>query len=214
MTTATLAGSRDVNRFRRARGRRLAHQIEGLAAQLGRPITILDAGGTAEYWANVGTKNIEQVFLLNNERSELASATGRFVPTYGDACDLVGYADQSIDLVHSNSVIEHVGDWGRMTAFANEAQRVGKSGWIQTPAFEFPIEPHFRLPFIHWLGAPIRRKLLKLAPAYWETDARERRWHVDRINLLSRQEMGMLFPGKSLYTERFALLPKSYVVRW
>ena len=69
-----------------------------------------------------------------------------FVRKVGDARNLSEYADGSVDLVHSNSVIEHVGGWADMRAMADEMMRIGRSGWMQTPAWEFPVEPHFRAP--------------------------------------------------------------------
>jgi hypothetical protein len=92
--------------------------------------------------------------------------------------------------------------------------RVGLSGWIQTPAFEFPIEPHFKLPFIHWLGQPLRRSLLSMSKYYRGNTLAVRRWHVDRVNLLSYAEVVTLFPNCNISIERWVLLPKSYVVRW
>ena len=153
----------DVNFFRTRRGRVLRQQIDLLAAHLGRPITVLDLGGRPGYWGNIGMDNIASVHVLNNERTELAgsSADRRFSFEVGDACDLSAFTDKSVDLVHSNLVIEHVGLWPDQHAMAEEAIRVGLSGWIQTPAFEFRIEPHHGLPFTHWLGQPIRRALLR-----------------------------------------------------
>lgn len=205
-----------VNRFRAARGRILRGQIEALARAAGRPIDVLDVGGRADYWANVGLEGIARIEIVNVDAAELehAHAGTRFVQTVGDARDLSAYPSEAFDLVHANSVIEHVGSWDDMRAMAREVRRVGRAGWIQTPAFEFPVEPHFRLPFVHWTAAPMRRRLLWFAPAYRSMGAAERRHHVDRINLVSRLEFAALFPDATIHVERFALLPKSYVARW
>ncbi len=204
-----------VNRFRAARGRILQAQIDALAAFLGRDITILDVGGRAEYWKNVPLARVRHIRLLNYDADELTDAAGDplFSSETGDARDLSGYAAQSVDLVHSNSVIEHVGPWRDMAAMAGELRRVGMSGWVQTPAWEFPVEPHFRAPFLHWFGQPARRRLLWLSRDYRGKDIAERRFHVDRINLLSRPEIGALFPGCDIHVERL-ILAKSYIARW
>ena len=55
--------------------------------------------------------------------------------------------------------------------------------------------------------------MLFFSRLYRHKSVAERRWHIDRINLLSRGEMTELFPDCEIYTERF-LLPKSYVARW
>ena len=176
-----------VNRFRTARGKILHSHILELTGRLGRPIAILDVGGRPDYWDNVGLEGISEIRLLNIDEDEVTRrpAGSIFVNEIGDARNLANYSDGSIDLVHSNSVIEHVGAWPDMAAMANEVRRVGKSGWIQTPAWEFPIEPHFRLPFVHWVGAPMRRATLRLSRDYGKLDVGTRRSHIDRINLLS-----------------------------
>jgi hypothetical protein len=204
-----------VNRFRAARGRLLSGQIAKLATHFGRPIVILDVGGRAEYWTNVGFNNVAAIHLLNSEQSELdrKAPSDLFINELGDARNLSKYADKSVDLVHSNSVIEHVGLWRDMCAMADEVLRVGLSGWIQTPAWEFPIEPHFRLPFLHWFGQPLRRAILRGSRHYGSLDIRDRRYHIDRINLLSYGEVKSLFPDCEIFVERL-LLAKSYTARW
>jgi hypothetical protein len=204
-----------VNRFRKARGRVLRAQIEALAAALGRDITVLDVGGRPDYWDNVGLGRVARIEVLNYDAAELTRRppSDLFVHKLGDARNLSDYPDKSVDLVHSNSVIEHVGAWADMTAMAREAVRVGRSGWIQTPAWEFPIEPHFRAPFLHWFGQPMRRRMMLLSPRYRPLDVGERREHIDRINLLSKAEVKALFPGCKVMTE-WLLFPKSYSVQW
>jgi hypothetical protein len=204
-----------INRFRAARGRVLRSQISELARFLGRPIVVLDLGGRADYWENVGFDNIERICLLNSDEAELIRRPPKniFSTEIGDARNLSSFADKSIDLVHSNSVIEHVGPWPDMCAMADEALRVGRSGWIQTPAWEFPIEPHFRIPFLHWFGQPLRRAMLIASRDYGSLGITERRYHIDRINLLSHGEFKALFPQCDIYREWF-VLPKSYVARW
>ncbi|GFE52493.1 hypothetical protein So717_42460 [Roseobacter cerasinus] len=204
-----------VNRFRQARGRLLRAQIERMADHLGRDLRILDVGGRADYWKNVGLERIAHIDLLNYDEGEFdrTAPEGSFTNILGDACDLKDYADKSVDFVHSNSVIEHVGDWGAMTRMAKEVVRVGQAGWVQTPAWEFPIEPHFRAPFLHWFGAPLRRRMLSLSKLYRQCDIAERRIHIDRINLLSKSEVATLFPDCEIHVERL-VLAKSYCVHW
>jgi SAM-dependent methyltransferase len=203
------------NRWRRNRGRLLSAYIKSIAALHGRKIAILDVGGRAQYWDDVDTRHVAGIVVLNNCKEELTPASGLFSSVLGDGCAL-GYPDKSFDFVHSNSVIEHVGDWHKMIAFADEVMRVGRAGWVQTPAWEFPIEPHFRMPFMHWLAAPARRAALRISPDYSKSSLVERREHADRINLLTRGEVKALFPFHSIkiLTERCMFLPKSYTVKW
>lgn len=208
-----------VNRFRTARGRVLRAHIEDLVNKLGREIEILDVGGRAEYWNNVGLGGIAHITLMNYDPAELERTIpdeAMFTRVVGDARNLSDYKENAVDLVHSNSVIEHVGMWNDMASMANEVMRVGRAGWIQTPAFEFPVEPHFRTLFMHWFGAPAQRAMFSLS---FEKRIRKlpmavRRQALDGVNLISRREMNALFAGRDIYVERVALLPKSYTARW
>lgn len=206
------------NSFRKKRGMVLARNLLKARSELKRNIVILDVGGREEYWDNVNLEGVDRIIILNNDESEFLHRGSHggavFEFTVGDARNLAEFADSSIDFVHSNSVIEHVGPWWDMKAMAQEGRRVGRHGWVQTPACEFPIEPHYGLPFLHWLAAPMRRKLLRLSPVYGRLSIDEKRFHVDRINLLSSREVGALFPDCGIYVERVLGLPKSYTAIW
>jgi hypothetical protein len=204
-----------VNRFRKARGALLAKHIEKLSERLGRSIVVLDVGGRTDYWRNVGLNHISRIDIMNYSASELErdAPADIFTTRVGDARNLSDYEDQSVDLVHSNSVIEHVGSWSDMTAMARELRRAGRAGWVQTPAWEFPIEPHFRAPFLHWFAQPLRRRLMWMSRSYRKEGLAIRRFHVDRINLLSKDEVEALFPDCEIYVERL-VLAKSYTAYW
>ena len=102
----------------------------------------------------------------------------------GDACALP-FADGAFDVVHSNAVIEHVGDRERQKAFVREALRVGGRVFVTTPNRWFPIEVHTRLPLVHWLPEPFAGRAYDLARMPW---AKEN-------HLLGRSELRALFPG-------------------
>jgi hypothetical protein len=208
-------GDLTVNRFRTARGKVLAKQIAQISKKAGRSITILDIGGRPDYWENVGLDHVQEIRIINNDPAELSrsSPSDVFSFSLGDARNLADLKDKSIDLVHSNSVIEHVGGWSDMRAMADEARRVGISGWVQTPAWEFPIEPHFKLPFLHWFSEPVRRNALAFSSCYRKLSLKEKRWHIERINLVSYKEFRELFPDCDIFVERL-LLAKSYTARW
>jgi methyltransferase family protein len=89
----------------------------------------------------------------------LLEADGRALP----------FADDMFDIVHSNATVEHVGPRDEQARFIRELIRVAKAGFITTPNRWFPIEPHVRLPLVHWLPRPatvaLLRRLGRLGPA-------------------------------------------------
>ena len=60
------------------------------------------------------------------------------------------FPDKSFDLVYSDSVIEHVGDWEHQIQFALESRRCGRPYYVQMPYRWFFFEPHLLTPFVHW----------------------------------------------------------------
>ena len=122
---------------------------------------ILDLGGLPRFWTGVPIE--AQITLLNLEPLDdydRSFMTPRQEAVTGDGTRL-DYADEEFDIVFSNSVIEHLGSLDRQAAFASEARRVGKSYWIQTPAKEFIMEPHYVTPFIHWFSKHAQKRLLR-----------------------------------------------------
>jgi Methyltransferase domain len=102
----------------------------------------------------VVSRFVERIDTINPHEFtwDSTSAVGyNFRILVGDGCKL-NIPDESYDIAHSNSVIEHVGSWERQKQFASEIRRVGKSFWVQTPAREFFIEPHY-------LGFGVRRSM-------------------------------------------------------
>ncbi len=101
----------------------------------------------------------------------------------GDACALP-FPDGSFDVVHSNAVIEHVGDRGRQETFVREALRVGTRVFLTTPNRWFPIEVHTRLPLVHWLPNGVAGRVYDATGKSW---AREN-------HLLGPADFRSLFP--------------------
>ena len=216
-----VAFNQSVNRFRAARGRILRARIAALSRSLGRDVVVLDVGGRPDYWANVGFDGIGRIELLNTEAEEFDTPVpadappGIFARRIGDARDLSEFPDKSVDLVHSNSVIEHVGGWDDILAASREMMRVGRAGWVQTPAREFPVEPHFHLPLVHWVSPRWAARMLALSPirAFRAGDLATRRRHVEQIHLLTRAEVERAFRGSAIHVERL-VVPKSYSAWW
>ena len=72
------------------------------------------------------------------------------------------------DIVITNHVIEHIRDQNQ---HLREIQRVLKPGgicYLATPNWNFPVEPHYRIPFIHYFPAPVFHGILRLLGMYKE----------------------------------------------
>jgi len=143
-------------RFRAKRFSVIVELLEGVLRQKDN-VNILDVGGLCEYWVNLPEELAGKCHItLINPQEYVTEGKSPFpeltmTPIVGDGCDLSQYDDKSFDLVHSNSVIEHVESFERMIKFASESRRVGNAIYAQTPYLWFPIEPHYGTPFLHWL---------------------------------------------------------------
>ncbi len=201
-------------RFRAGRFRRLQALIDDIIAREGR-CRIVDIGGTRYYWDIaedfVASRPVE-ITLVNKAPSDRAD--GKFTVVDGDATDLSQFGNQAFDLVHSNSVIEHVGDWAAMKKMASEVARLAPAYYVQAPNFWFPIEPHFRCAFFHWLPEQIRYRLVMtfaLGFSERKETADDAMARVQSARLLDGGQMRALFPDAELYAERVAGLAKSFI---
>ncbi len=184
-----------------------------LLATAPRPLTILDVGGTQEYWQQVGFADESIHITLLNLRAAPATLPG-FDSVAGDACDLSRFGDRSFDIVFSNSVIEHLGTAERQAQMAAEVQRVGRRYVVQTPNRLFPLEPHFLFPFFQFLPLSLRVFLVTHRQMGWHrrySDRAEALRVVSSIRLITEKEMRCLFPCAKLYKERLLGLVKSFV---
>ncbi len=170
--------------------------------------TILDIGGTSTFWEGMDLR----VTLLNKEAAGSSNGGVSFVR--GDA-RRIPFPDAAFDIAFSNSMIEHLHTRENQRHAAEEAMRVGKHLWIQTPNRWFPIEPHYLTPFIHWLPKPVRRRLVRNC-SVWGIITRPSRGEahaiVDELELLSATDLRQLFPGCQIVRERFLGMTKSLIV--
>lgn len=177
---------------------------------------ILDIGGLPETWTThqplAKEVNLINIYQIEFEPKDYTKHNIKIL--IGNGCDLE-MPDQSYDIVYSNSVIEHVGTWSNQVKLASEARRIGKKLWIQTPAIEFFIEPHYIAPFIHWLPKSLRKRLIRFFTIWGflnKPSKREIEQSVNEIRLLSYSEMQKLFPDCEILKERFlGFIVKSYI---
>lgn len=179
-------------------------------------IKIADVGGSYRYWLVFPFEEFKDITfnitLINIEEKRFYETRSfnnvTFTTQVGDGCNLKEIANQEFHLSHSNSVIEHVGSWEDIKNFRDELLRIGKYFFIQTPNYWFPMEPHYFLPFIHFFPRPVHTKLLMVLKNR-SFDRATSNFHENRM--LSRNEFNFLFPDAHLITERFLLLPKSFI---
>ncbi|TCD15494.1 class I SAM-dependent methyltransferase [Oricola cellulosilytica] len=202
------------------RARRFAHVrklLEAIIAERGQA-EVLDLGGTETYWLT-GSEFLDtnrdrlRITLLNPEAQSVRD-TGLFEAVEGSAADPGLYPNRKFDLVHSNSVIEHVGSWDNMKAFAANTRRLAHRYYVQTPNYWFPYEPHFRTPGFQYLPERVRAALIqRYRLGFFERieTPQEALEIIRHHRLLSTLKMRRLFPDASVTHEKFAGLGKSII---
>jgi hypothetical protein len=175
--------------------------------------TILDLGGSLHFWECVGIKPKNLTILnvsVDRITQDAQESNDVTMQVYDGAT--IPYPNQHFDILVCNSVIEHIQPEDRAN-IASEIHRVAKRHYIQTPAYEFPIEPHFIAPFIHWLPRSIGRwlacySLYAFLSPYGRNDVIG---YFNSTKLLTRKEMCGLFPWLGIKAESFMGLRKSHI---
>jgi SAM-dependent methyltransferase len=113
------------------------------------------------------------------------------------------FTDEFFDIVISNHVIEHVDNSGK---HLKEIFRVLKKGGIcyfATPNWNFPVEPHYKVPLLHYLPNSIFIGILNFLNIFQE-----------ELFLLSYSQMMALFKSNGFefyeYTGKILKFPKQF----
>jgi len=198
--------------FRRERGRFLEARFPSI-----RRMRICDLGGSRHFWDKLNLDVPRQNITIYNISKD--ETQGMDVAELGDI-QVVLYdgqrlpvEDGSFDLLVCNSVLEHV-PLQQRTALVAEMHRVAAQVFCQTPARSFPVEPHFLMPFVHWLPRRVGFALAHISP--WRLlsrpnaeTIREYWWGTE---LLDEAEIEGLFPHASIESELMLGLVKSYYI--
>lgn len=207
------------SRFRRRRIGPLLEMITQVADKTGR-CSIIDVGGTRRYWSIVPADFLRahavSILITNiaapaDQPPDAAGSGEIFSFAQADACNLP-YPDKSFDIAHSNSVIEHVGDWEAQVRFGREVARVAAGYFVQTPNYWFPWEPHFGMIGFQFLPVPLQVSLLMTRTRGFRqraetVDAAVR--SIQSCQLLDARRFRALFGEAELVRERFLGLTKS-----
>lgn len=116
------------------------------------------------------------------------------------------FKNQEFDIVFSNAVIEHVGNWNEQKKYASEIRRVAKSYFITTPNKWFPFEPHYRLPLYQFIPKQVQKLLSKhfsignYPKGFWED-----------IHLISASELATLFPEATIVKQKIGFYPETLI---
>ncbi|MCT7958178.1 class I SAM-dependent methyltransferase [Laspinema palackyanum] len=193
--------------FRRGRLQRFYARFEVEEAT-----RVIDVGGDQFFWELAKEEGfpVPQVTVINlyensttlPENISWVVADGKNIP----------FEDSAFDIAFSNSVIEHLETWENQVQFASEIQRVAPNFFVQTPSYNFPVEPHFLTPFIHWLPKSIQHKVVRNFTV-WGLVTRPTAEYcknmVSELRLLTQKEMAILFPDSNLEIEQSLGLEKS-----
>jgi SAM-dependent methyltransferase len=107
------------------------------------------------------------------------------------------FEDKAFDIVWSNAVVEHVGNWDVQARFLHEIHRVGRRGFVTTPNRYFPIEVHTRTPFLHYLPKKEFDRYLRATGKAWAAG--------DYMQLLGASDLRSLLRKAGLRNEEFYL---------
>lgn len=175
-------------------------------------IRIIDIGGTPVFWYNMRMADDSRYSIDCYNIKEFESRFNNISCFLGNATNLQNVNDGEYDIAFSNSVIEHLGTFENQQKMASEVRRVAKGYFVQTPNYSFPVEPHVRIPLIHFLPLSLITLFMLFRKQKSIRHYKRMRSAVKGIRLLSKSELRNLFPDGSMIEERFLGMVKSFIM--
>lgn len=198
--------------FRKKRGLMMARLFPSIENYY-----ICDVGGSIHFWEKINIavrpENIKIYNISDSETEAISRRASETMKVHIYDGNMIPEPDNTFDLVVCNSVIEHVPKENR-EQLVRELMRIGKQLYLQTPAYEFVIEPHFVMPFIHWFPRRVGYFLALVSP--WRIMSRPSNNTIDEYfwgtQLLTKKDIDQLFPGCVVHREKVCGITKSYMV--
>jgi ubiquinone/menaquinone biosynthesis C-methylase UbiE len=187
-----------------------------LIEKMEKPLKILDVGGTQVFWERMNFVDVDdiEVVLFNLSREKIRYKN--FSSLVGDAQNMIMFSDNEFDIVFSNSVLQYVGIDGYLDqcSMATEIQRVGKRYFVQSPNRNFPIEPHFQIPFFQFFPKNLQVFLISHFNLGFREKMRDRQKAIRTVNsirMIKKEELHKLFPNSTIYEEKVFGITKSFI---
>lgn len=178
-------------------------------------LRIVDLGGTELFWKSVGFDFLRErgiKITLVNKKDLAIENQDLFEAVTADATQFGPHA--KYDVCFSNSCIEHVGTISDMKRFSDAVRNAADTYFVQTPSFNFPVEPHFFFVAFHWLPLSVRAWLLRTFSFGHHTrlpDYLGSFMVAQSSQLLTRRLFAAIFHDGRIVRERFFGLTKSYI---
>lgn len=130
----------------------------------GKPIEyLLDVGCSNALLLDVVVEGLKPKLAIgfDLDRGVLPKPTSQRITAVGDVLQLP-VAPATVDVVLCNHTYEHVPDARRLFEEIHRVLKPGGVVYFSAMNARWPIEPHYHLPFVHWLPKRITDLLLRL----------------------------------------------------
>jgi len=161
----------------------------------GEPRKVIDVGVTSEQ-DSIEANFFERLFPHKDRVTAVGIEDGSFLERRYpglrfqrvDPDAPLPFPDGSFDVAFSHAVIEHIVDPGKRAFFVSELLRVANAAFITTPNKFFWIEPHTKVPFLHFAAPRL---------FYWLLDRKLVSGFYNRSNLdlMSGRDLERLAAG-------------------
>ena len=155
-------------------------------------------------------KNLTAINLSADHISTISKSYPEIEAVVGDACQLP-WPDKHFDIIYSNAVIEHVGDFSKQKQMAQEIMRAGKQWFVTTPNRWYPYEFHMRLPFVTWLPGNLYLKAGRIISYNHVRKKYMFGINHDGLRLMTARELKACFPNSRIIKQRVTFMAETLI---
>ncbi len=147
---------------RKQKGAKIAAVLQDFFGSEMQNKTIVDVGasGCVPLLEIIKLLKPKKAFGIDLDESILPPSSEFLTTMVADAMNLP-FTDKSVDILICNHVYEHVSDSKALFKELHRVLRKGGIVYFGAMNARWPIEPHYDLPFLHWMPELISEKLVR-----------------------------------------------------